>query len=170
LERSFALAPMSRAIAILTVVLWGVPALFLGLAGAGAAPLFLGGVGCLVAGVYGAVWIWWRPSRFVLRSAGLEVEFPGRRAEIPAHDITGARLLGADEFRREFGRALRVGAGGLWGGFGWLWTQRGGWVEFYVSRTDGFVLVERRSGTPLLVTPEDPEGLVEALRVQQRRP
>ena len=132
----------------------------------GPAPLFLGAVGLAVAALYGAVWLWWRPAAFIVSGAGLRVRFPGRRVEIPAHDVTGARVLGAEEFKREFGLSLRVGAGGLWGGFGWLWTSRGGWVEFYVSRTDGFVLVARRAGTPLLVTPEDPEGFAEALRVQ----
>ena len=165
MERRFALAPMSRAIAVLTAVGWLVPALFVGLAIAGVAAPFLLGLGALVALLYAAIWIWWRPGAFVVSGAGLELRFPGRRLAVPGHELTGARQIDAAGFRREFGLALRVGAGGLWGGFGWLWTRRGGWVEFYVSRTDGFVLLTRRGGTPLLLTPEDPEGFVEALRV-----
>lgn len=164
--RSFPLAPMSRVIAFLTVALWALPVLFLVLAAAGAAHWFLGATGVGLGVLFGAIWLWWRPARFVLGAAGLEVRFPGRQMTVPAGDVTGVRTLAAADFRREFGFALRVGVGGLWGGFGWLWTRRGGWVEFYISRTDGFVLVERRDGTPLLLTPEDPEDFVEALRVQ----
>lgn len=166
MERRFRLAPMSRSMAILTAVGWGIPALFVAIAAAGVAPLFMLGVGFAVAALYGAIWLWWRPASFALSGAGLELQFPGRRAVVEAHEMTGARRLEAPDFKREFGFALRVGVGGLWGGFGWLWTRLGGWVEFYISRTDGFVLVERRGGTPLLLTPEDPEGFAEALRVQ----
>ena len=59
--------------------------------------------------------------------------------------------------------AGRIGVGGLWGGFGWLWTRGRGMVEFYVSRTDGLVIVERRGGRALLFTPQDPEEFVDAL-------
>jgi len=166
MERRFRLAPMSRSIAVLTAVAWGVPALFVGLAAFRIAPLFMLGVGFAVAALYGAIWLWFRPASFGLSGAGLELGFPGRRAIVEAREVTGARRLEAADFKREFGFGLRVGVGGLWGGFGWLWTRLGGWVEFYVSRTDGFVLVERRGGTPLLLTPEDPEGFAEALRVQ----
>lgn len=48
---------------------------------------------------------------------------------------------------------MRIGIGGLWGGFGWLWPGRG-LVNFYVSRSDGLVLIERMSARPLLITPE----------------
>jgi hypothetical protein len=77
--------------------------------------------------------------------------------------VAGARVLSGREFRDRVGFAMRIGAGGLWGGFGWLWTSRRGIVEFYVSRLDGYVLLERCSGRPLLFTPADPEGMVEAL-------
>jgi hypothetical protein len=61
-------------------------------------------------------------------------------------------------------RRTRIGVGGLWGGFGWLWTTRRGLVEFYVSRADGMVLIERRGARPLLITPADPEKLLRALQ------
>jgi hypothetical protein len=58
---------------------------------------------------------------------------------------------------------MRIGAGGLWGGFGWLYTRKG-LLDLYVSRTDRFVLVRRRIGRPLLLTPERDEAFVDALR------
>jgi hypothetical protein len=62
---------------------------------------------------------------------------------------------------------MRIGAGGLWGGFGWLYTRRG-LVDLYVSRTDRFVLVRRRAGRPLLLTPERDASFVDALRALSR--
>jgi hypothetical protein len=51
----------------------------------------------------------------------------------------------------------------LWGGFGWLWTQRRGIVQMYISRTDGLVWIERISDRPWLITPDEPENFVRAL-------
>jgi hypothetical protein len=73
------------------------------------------------------------------------------------------RSIGKEELRRKIGWGLRVGAGGLWGGFGWLWTKDRGIVQMYVSRTDGFVWVEVTNGRPWLITPEQPEQFVIAL-------
>lgn len=36
-------------------------------------------------------------------------------------------------------------------------------VEFYISRLDGFVLIERSTGMPLLLTPQQPEQMVEQI-------
>jgi hypothetical protein len=72
-------------------------------------------------------------------------------------------LLSREAFRREFGWATRIGAGGLWGGFGWLYTSKG-LLDLYVSRTDRLVLVRLRTGRSLLVTPLDDERFVAALR------
>jgi hypothetical protein len=91
------------------------------------------------------------------------IVWPARRRHIAKHDISGARVLESRQFRSEFGWAARVGVGGLWGGFGWAWTSRRGLLDLYVSRTDGCVLVERRSGRALLLTPERPEEFARAL-------
>ena len=159
------LAPMSLSIRILTWVLLAFPALFVAFGAAAGPPAraFLLAVGLATAGLYGAVWLWWRPTAFEVSGEGLTIRFPARRRRVPAADLSGARALTGAEFRRDYGFALRIGVGGLWGGFGWLWTRRRGLVEFYVSRLDGFVLVQRRQGRPILVTPVDPEGLVRSL-------
>jgi hypothetical protein len=62
---------------------------------------------------------------------------------------------------------MRLGTGGLWGAFGWLYTRKG-LVDLHVSRTDRFVLVRRRAGRPLLRTPEHGEGFVAALQALSR--
>ncbi len=57
---------------------------------------------------------------------------------------------------------MRFGAGGLWGAFGKLKTRKAT-LAMYISRVDGLVLVNRSSGPPLLITPQDPARFVNAL-------
>ncbi len=164
--RVFPLAPMSRAVRVPTAVVVALPALFL-LAAAAAPPATargLAGVAGLLVLLAAGVWLWSRPQRFEVDSEALVVVWPVRRRRVPRRDLTAVRLLSAGDCRAELGRGLRIGVGGLWGGFGWLWTARRGVLDFYVSRTDGLVLVERRSGRPLLITPEQPDEFVAALR------
>jgi hypothetical protein len=68
------------------------------------------------------------------------------------------------ELRAMAGAGMRIGVGGLWGGFGWLWTTHRGIVQMYVSRTDGYVWIERGKQRPWLITPDDPDGFIRALR------
>jgi hypothetical protein len=91
------------------------------------------------------------------------VIWPLKRCEIPRQDISSVRLLDGEALRREIGWGMRIGAGGLWGGFGWLWTKRRGIVQMYISRTDRFVWIERDGGRPWVVTPEQPETFIRTL-------
>ena len=88
---------------------------------------------------------------------------PLRRREIARRSISSVRLIDRATLRREVGWGMRVGAGGLGGGFGWLWTTRRGLVRMYVSRLDGFVWIERGAGQPWLITPDRPDAFVQAL-------
>ena len=159
----FPLAPMSRAIRWLTGALLTIPVGFLGVAWLAPQLSILGVAAAFMVALYAAIWVWWRPSSFEVSSDGLCIRFPGTTRLVPAPRIASVRAITAAEFKAEAGLAMRIGVGGLWGGFGWLWTQRRGLVEFYVSRLDGLVWIERREGRPLLVTPSDPSGLVRAL-------
>jgi hypothetical protein len=66
-------------------------------------------------------------------------------------------------FRGEFGRVLRIGVGGLYGVFGWLHGRKHGWMDVYVSRLDGCVVLDRPAARPLLISPAEPERFVAAL-------
>jgi hypothetical protein len=55
--------------------------------------------------------------------ARLRILWPLRVRSIPAHEIVEAVALSREAFRREFGWGLRIGGGGLWGGFGWVYTR-----------------------------------------------
>jgi hypothetical protein len=101
--------------------------------------------------------------RFVVYPDRLEVRWPLKRRSIPRKDITEVRLIDKRALHNEMGWGMRVGAGGLWGGFGWLWTQRRGIVQMYISRTDGFVWIERVGDRPWLITPAQPAAFVRAL-------
>ena len=109
------------------------------------------------------VWLRFRPSRFTVQGNGLEVIWPLKCRHIPRESILSVRVIDRQELKREIGWGMRIGAGGIWGGFGWLWTKRRGVVQMYVSRTDGFVWIERAGGRPWLLTPEEPEEFVRAL-------
>jgi hypothetical protein len=124
-----------------------------------------GGVFLFLIALYGSVWVWCRPYRFVITHSYLEIVFPGWRRRIPVGDISCIRLINKETFCQEFGWAIRIGVGGLWGGFGWLWTGKRGLVEFYISQLNEFVLVERSQGKSLLITPENPNQLVEAVKI-----
>lgn len=156
---------MSPLIVGLTVVSWAIP-LTIGIAGFLSASRGMFLLFGLLIVLYGAVWIWCRPSRFVITPGSLDIVFPGWTRSIPIQNVKEVKTASRQAFRQEFGLALRIGVGGLWGGFGWLWTKRRGMVEFYISRLDGFIQIERHSAMPLLITPENPERMVHALEME----
>lgn len=162
MSRSFPLAPMSPVIRGLTIFVLALPLVFVALALFGHQ-----GIGIVVflflVLLYGAVWLGCRPSSFVVSPDHVDLVFPVWHRRIPIESISGVRMMSSQRFQQEFGWAVRIGVGGLWGGFGWLWTQRRGMVEFYISKGDDFVLIERSTGGPLLITPETPESMVELI-------
>ncbi len=157
----FALAAMCPFIRWLTLVMVALP---LGLLiGAAIGPRPLGLPAVLLLLIYGWIWTRFRPTAFLVHPDAVEVIWPLKRRQIRRDQISGVRLIDREELRRQAGWGMRVGAGGLWGGFGWLWTSRRGIVQLYVSRLDRFVWIERGSERPWLITPERPEAFVAAL-------
>jgi hypothetical protein len=159
--QSFRLAPMSPLIWMLTLTLLAVPAVFFSTAMVGRHLLTVPAL-CVVV-MYVWVWLRFRPMRFVVYPDRLEVRWPLKRRSIPRKDIVEVRLIDKRALHNATGWGMRVGAGGLWGGFGWLWTQRRGIVQMYISRTDGFVWIERVGARPWLITPAQPAAFVRAL-------
>ncbi len=162
MSRSFKLAPMSPLIKGFTIALWLLP-LFFGILTLVSRESILLIIFIILITLYGAVWLWCRPTRFVVSDNYIEIVFPGWRRLIPMQDVSGIRIINKDTFGQEFGWAVRIGVGGLWGGFGWLWTNRGGFLEFYISQLDEFVLISRLKGKSLLITPVNPSQLVETV-------
>lgn len=167
----FRLARMSRLVAALTAALLSVPA---GIAAVGART---GGasLGFLVAGAlvasYAFTWLYMRPTAFVVGEEGLDVAWPARRRRIAWDDVLGASETRPADLASEFGTLLRVGVGGLWGGFGLAWSSRGRHLALYVSRhADGLVLVRCRRARSLLITPERPAEFAAAVTARAARP
>jgi hypothetical protein len=161
----FQLAPMSGDIRALTAIALIAPlALVLGaILGRGPVRGVLLVVSAMVIVLYASVWLLWRPTAFEVDRGGLRILWPLRARTIPTREVAEVVVLSREAFRREFGWGMRIGAGGLWGGFGWLYTSKG-LLGLYVSRTDRAVLVRLRTGRPLLVTPEGDDRFVAALR------
>ena len=161
--QSFRLAPMSRSIRVLTLALLPLPLVLLAAAPfCGAGPT-LTGAALFVGLIWAGVWTWFRPTRFELSSASLRIVWPIRRRDIELSSVERVEIVSARDLRAEFGFLARVGAGGLWGGFGMLWSSKGRHIDFYISRLGPMVLIHRRTGHPLLITPEQPERFVDAL-------
>src|SRR5262245_9066289 len=158
---TFRLATMDFLIRVLTLALFVLPPLFLAIAVLGNRLLLLP-TAFLVA-IYAWIALWFRPMLFAVGPREIEIVWPLRRQTIARDDIVAVRLTDKHALRNEVGRAMRVGAGGLFGGFGWLWTEKRGVVRMYISRTDGFVWIECRNGRPWLITPERPDAFVRAL-------
>lgn len=159
--KSFRLAPMSPLILGLTVVLLALPVVFLASSAIRGGPLAFPGL--LLVAIYAWVWLRFRPTLFVVHPGVLEVIWPVKRRQLRRQDISDVRLIDRQELRAKTGWGMRVGAGGLWGGFGWLWTERRGIVQMYISRTDGLVWIECGDQRPWLITPEHPTAFVRAL-------
>jgi hypothetical protein len=158
---TYRLAPMSPEIAVLTVVLLPLPLVFLALAALWTPLLLAPALFILV--IYAWIWLLSRPTAFVVHPRTLEVTWPLKRREIPRDDIQAVRIIDRPTLRREVGWGMRVGAGGLFGAFGYLWTTKRGLVRMFVSRTDRFVWIERKSERPWLITPDQPDAFVRAL-------
>ena len=157
----FRLAPMSPVILILTLLLLLLPIPFFVAAFTYHRLFVLPALFLLFVSAW--TWLWFRPTEFVVGPSGIEIVWPLRRRTIRRDTITAVRRIDRRELRQEPGRALRVGVGGLWGGFGYLWTDRRGIVRMYVSRVDDLIWIERGREQPWLLTPEQPDVFVHTL-------
>ena len=159
----FSLAPMSPLIKGVTIALWLLP-LFFGVNALWTRSLEIGIIFVFLIALYVAVWLFCRPSQFVIDPDNLEIQFPLWRRKVPIKDISTVHIDDRTDFEREFGWAVRIGVGGLWGGFGWLWTQRQGLIEFYISRLDRFIVINRLTEKTLVITPSNSSLFLNTLR------
>jgi len=109
------------------------------------------------------IWLLLRPSGFVIDDHALVVRWPLRSMTVPRSSIRAVRVLYPGAMQRELGFSARVGFGGLFGSFGFIYTQRQGWVLAFVTSMSAWVLIERTDGRTLLLSPERPDELARAL-------
>ncbi|MGH9947060.1 MAG: PH domain-containing protein [Pyrinomonadaceae bacterium] len=161
MANEFKLAPMDGLIKAITVFMLGLLCLFIVFAITGSRFLAIPAA-CLLV-IYLWIWLRFRPTSFIVDDNAITVEWPMKSRLIARSDILQTKLVSRAELRNETGWALRFGAGGLWGGFGWLWTKKRGIVQMYISRIDNIVWIELADGRPWLITPERPDKFVRAL-------
>ena len=152
-------------IRIITLVLLALPVLFVLSAVFGRALLIAPTI--LLVAIYSWVWLRFRPTQFVVHQDALEVIWPLKRRKISLDSIVDVRIVNGRDLQPQVGWGVRVGAGGLWGGFGWLWTQRRGIVQMYISQINDLVWIDRMAGRPWLISPERPQEFVQALSSSQ---
>ncbi len=109
------------------------------------------------------VWLWMRPSHYIVDSTGLTIVWPLRKFHIARAGIVGVRTLDKEQVKKEIGFAVRIGVGGLFGGFGLLWSRKRGMIRFYITRIDSFIFIEQRNGRPFLLSVDRPESMVKDL-------
>lgn len=157
------LANMSPLIRGITIILLLLPIIF-GIIGILFKQSALNLTAILLILIYSFVWLVCKPSQFIITSNNLQIVFPVWSRNIPIERISNIRIITAKTFTKEFGWAIRIGAGGLWGGFGWLWTKKKGFVEFYISTTDYLIIIEHSNQKKLLITPNNPEQMLKIIQ------
>ena len=102
------------------------------------------------------------PTGVAVDGSALRIERRAWRAlEIPLGEI--AALESAPAVRAL--RTVRVfGVGGFFGTFGLMWSRPLGRFWAYATRSAPSLLLRRRGAFPVLVTPDDPQALLLALR------
>jgi hypothetical protein len=138
LERVFPMAPMDALNLALTLAMAPLPLLFIGF---GAVTMAMGMPGTpmivfiVPAGIGGLILLLYAGIWFWARPLRFELSSDG----------------------------MRIGAGGLFGGFGWASTSKG-LLHLYVSRVDYAVLVHVRGDKSWMITPGSPAAFVTAAR------
>ena len=163
--KRFPLAPMDALYRGTSLFLLALPLAFLGAAFAvpGLQKLIFLATAAFVSVIYAWIWFYWRPSAFRLEASSLVLEFPRRETVLDATSVTRVhRYASYAEFIEEWQFGIRIGAGGLFGAFGWLKTGKGT-LQMYLSRSTDLVLLEFHDRRPLLITPEDAERFVACL-------
>lgn len=162
MSERFDLAPMDGLNRGLTAVTLPLPIVLLAVGARFPTPL-LDLFGVVILALWSFIWFYLRPSHFEVGPAGLRVRWPWRSELVPRRELAGAEILPRREVKERYGYVMRVGAGGLGGGFGLAWTRQG-FLRLYVSRIDRFVVVHCREGRDWMITPADPERFVAAIQ------
>ncbi len=113
---------MTRDVRVMTWIALSVPIVSVGIATArGAVPLVVPGLLLLLDA---GVWLFWRPTRLEVDGATLRIVWPLRTRVIGRTAIESVRVVAACDLRPQYGAGIRIGVGGLWGGFGLFKTRR----------------------------------------------
>lgn len=106
-----------------------------------------------------ATWLF-VPLGYEVTQDALLVRRPIGAVRVARRDIVSVERPAA----RAFGLGIRLcGSGGLYGVFGLFWSSSLGRFWIWGTRPDHLVLLRVRGGLPVIVTPDDDEGLAREL-------
>ena len=115
----------------------------------------------LLVPIMGSCWAL-APTALAIDGDALRIE---RRAwwaiRIPLREIAA---LESTAGMRAFNTLRLFGVGGFFGTFGLMWSRPVGRFWAYATRTAPSLLLRLRGSLPVLVTPDDPDAVVAALR------
>ena len=115
----------------------------------------------LVFGSIFAVWLF-RPTNYTITEDGLLIGRPIGSRRLLLKDIASVEAVSSSAL----GFQLRVfGSGGFGGYFGvFRPSGLGRSIDYYVTNMSNLLLIRRRTGRELLISPDDPVGFEVALR------
>ena len=164
--KRYLLAPMDRMYQGLSLFLGSLPFLFVSLTLMlpGPQKLMFGACALFLFVIYAWIWFYARPESFRLESTALVIEFPRREMALDLSGVQQVHLYNNySDFIAQWGFGIRIGAGGLFGSFGWLKTAKGT-LQMYLSRSEDLVVMEFQDRRPLLFTPERAQDFVTAVK------
>jgi hypothetical protein len=163
MTREFRIAPMDGLMSALTTLMLALPVLFAVFAFYSIKEFAVPAIFLVL--IYLWIWLRFRPTSFIVHPDRIDIIWPLKTRHISRHQITAIEILDRKQLRERVGTGLRVGAGGVWGGFGWLWSSKLGLVQMYVSRTDRFVFITLNRERPWLITPYPTIEFVNSLSI-----
>ena len=104
-----------------------------------------------------------KPSALVLDGGSLTIMRLFKPVTIQLSDIAMARPLDASEVK---GSLRTFGNGGLFGYFGKFYNSQFGHMTWYCTQRKNYVLLEKRDGKSIVLSPDDPTAFLRELKAQ----
>ena len=121
---------------------------------------------CLPGAVLGVVALF-APRGYGVRADGIVISRLARDLVIRRDQVREVRRISAGEI----GFAWRtLGSGGFLGWFGWFHSRALGGFLAYAGNRDDLVLIVRRDGEKIVISPDRPDAFVEAVRSRPQQP
>lgn len=99
------------------------------------------------------------PKGYVIEDGQFTVLRPFKAKHFPLSDIVSVTAV---EKKNLKGSIRTFGVGGLFGYFGLFRNSTYGHMLWYATRRDRFVVIERKNGKTIVITPDDPAAFVSA--------
>ena len=100
------------------------------------------------------------PGHYLLNSSGIKIKRVVGCIDIPVDSITSVEMM--DESMSK-GSIRLMASGGFFGFFGRFRSPALGAYSVYATRGENLVLIRRKDAIPIVLSPDDPEGFIEAV-------